>query len=48
MRSCSGADGANLLGFVLARVRVRPLSRGRPASADLFGPGDDDARGPRR
>ena len=26
-------------------VRVRPLSRSRLASADLFGQGDDDARG---
>ena len=28
-----------------APIRVRPLSRGRLASADLFGQGDDDARG---
>src|SRR6266849_4372703 len=28
-----------------APVRVRPLSRSRLASADLFGKGDDDARG---
>jgi len=26
-------------------IRVGPLSRGRLASADLFGQGDDDARG---
>jgi hypothetical protein len=45
MRSCNGADGANLQGFVLAPIRVRPLSRSRLASADLLGQGDDDARG---
>ncbi len=45
MRHCNGADGANLQGFVLAPIRVRPLSRSRLASADLFGQGDDDARG---
>ena len=28
-----------------APIRVRPLSRSRLASADLFGQGDDDARG---
>src|SRR2546423_13351216 len=45
MRSCNGADGANLQGLVLAPVRVGPRSRGRLASADLLGQGDDDARG---
>jgi hypothetical protein len=44
MRSCNGADGADLRGFVLAPVRVGPRSRGRLASADLLGQGDDDAR----
>jgi hypothetical protein len=44
-RTCNGVDEADLRGFVLAPVRVRPLARSRLASADLFGQGDDDARG---
>ena len=44
MRSCNGADGADLQGFVLAPARVGPRSRGRLGSADLFGQRDDDAR----
>jgi hypothetical protein len=43
-RSCNGADGADLRGLVLVPVRVHRLSRGRLASADLPGQGDDDAR----
>jgi hypothetical protein len=46
MRYCNGADGADLQDLVLARRSgFVLLSRGRLASADLLGQGDDDARG---